>query len=68
MVLSPRAARLRAASAGDDYALLFTASLPPPQVTDRMTRIGQVVRGSGLQLIDADGAVPLPERLGWLHG
>ncbi len=65
---SDRAARLRAASAGDDYALLFTASLPPPQVTDRVTRIGQVVRGSGLQLIDADGAVPLPERLGWLHG
>jgi thiamine-monophosphate kinase len=63
-----RAARLRAASAGDDYALLFTASLPPPQVPDGMTRIGQIVRGTGLQLVDADGPVPLPERLGWLHG
>lgn len=65
---SDRAARLRAASAGDDYALLFVASLPPPQVADRVTRIGQIVRGSGLQLVDADGPVPLPERLGWLHG
>lgn len=63
-----RAARLRAASAGDDYALLFTASLPPPQVADRVTRIGQIVRGSGLQLSDSQGVVPLPERLGWLHG
>lgn len=63
-----RAARLRAASAGDDYVLLFTASLPPPQVADRVTRIGQVVRAPGLQLIDAQGPVPLPERLGWLHG
>ena len=65
---SDRAARLRAASAGDDYALLFTASLPPPQVSDRVTRIGQIVRGTGLQLVDADGPVPLPDRLGWLHG
>lgn len=63
-----RAARLRAASAGDDYALLFAASLPPPQVPDRVTRIGQIVRTPGLQLVDAQGAVPLPERLGWLHG
>ena len=65
---SDRTARLRAASAGDDYALLFTASLPPPQVADRVTRIGQIVRGSGLQLVDADGPVPPPEKLGWLHG
>ena len=65
---SDRTARLRAASTGDDYALLFTASLPPPQVADRVTRIGQIVRGSGLQLVDADGPVPLPEKLGWLHG
>lgn len=63
-----RAALLRAASAGDDYALLFTASLPPPQVADRITRIGQIIRGSGLQLVDAQGPIPLPERLGWLHG
>lgn len=63
-----RDARLRAASAGDDYALLFTASLPPPQTADSVTRIGQIVRGSGLQLINAQGPVPLPEKLGWLHG
>lgn len=62
-----RAARLRAAAAGDDYALLFAASLPPPHVADRVTRIGQIVRGSGLQLVDAQGPVSLPERLGWLH-
>lgn len=63
-----RAARLRAVTAGDDYALLFTASLPLPGVAGRVTRIGQIVRGAGLQLVDADGPVPTPEKLGWLHG
>lgn len=62
-----RSARLRAATSGDDYALLFTAALPLPPVPGRITRIGRAVRGAGLHIHDRSGAVPLPERLGWLH-
>jgi thiamine-monophosphate kinase len=36
-----RAARLFAATAGDDYQLLFTSSLPLPPVDCSVTRIGQ---------------------------
>jgi thiamine-monophosphate kinase len=71
-----RAARLRAATAGDDYELLFTA---PPGAGDGMavlaerldlplTRIGQCAAGAGLTLLDAQGPVPLPGRLGYEHG
>ena len=62
-----RAARLTAASAGDDYQLLFAASLPLPALPCAVTRIGSMVRGTGLQLSDRDGAIDPPERLGWLH-
>jgi thiamine-monophosphate kinase len=62
-----RDARLRAATAGDDYALLLTASKPLPQVADRVTRIGRVTEHDGLTLKDRDGFIPLPARLGWLH-
>lgn len=62
-----RAARLRAASAGDDYALLFTAALPLRQLPQRPHRIGQLVREPGLHLSDCAGPVPVPARLGWLH-
>jgi thiamine-monophosphate kinase len=71
-----RDSRLRAAVAGDDYALLFTASgtsevrllgiCEPFRV--RLTRIGSVANGTGLTLRDRDGAVPLPGRLGYEHG
>jgi thiamine-monophosphate kinase len=63
-----RVARLRAATAGDDYALLFTSSNPLPAVPGRITRIGQVKRGQGMRLFDRDGPVDLPQTLGWLHG
>lgn len=62
-----RAARLGAATAGDDYQLLFTSALPLPSLPCPVTRIGQMVRGSGIHLHDRDGAVPLPLELGWLH-
>jgi thiamine-monophosphate kinase len=65
---SDQTARLNAATAGDDYQLLFTSALPLPSLPCPVTRIGQMVRGSGIHLHDASGAVPLPERLGWLHG
>ena len=62
-----RAARLSAATAGDDYQLLFTSALPLPPLPCPVTRIGQMVRGSGVHLHDREGAVPLPLELGWLH-
>ena len=63
-------ARLRAATGGDDYALL--AALPPdfdplglslPSGTI-LARIGTLTEGEGLTLFDAAGEVPLPEQLG----
>jgi thiamine-monophosphate kinase len=68
-------ARLLAATAGDDYELLFTA--PAGRAAELLalsealglpfSRIGDSVPGSGLRL-SLDGApVPLPARLGWEH-
>ena len=60
-----RAARLRAATAGDDYQLLFaaTSALAVPA-----RRIGGFAEGTGLTLVDFDEPVPLPIRLGFEHG
>ncbi len=56
--------RLGAATAGDDYQLLFATDRPPPVAA---TRFGAFAAGAGLSL-HADGvAIPLPDRLGWLH-
>ena len=62
-----RAARLAAATAGDDYALL--AALPPdaPAIPGAV-RIGTFSAGSGLTLTDDGEPVSVPERLGYLHG
>lgn len=68
-----RAARLFAATGGDDYALLAAlpealapVSLPlPDQPT--LTCVGRLVRGSGLRLKDRNGELPLPESLGYEH-
>jgi thiamine-monophosphate kinase len=61
-----REARIAAATAGDDYQLLFAApagfDLPVPA-----TQIGRFSIGSGLSLMDAAEAVALPARLGFLH-
>jgi thiamine-monophosphate kinase len=68
-----RRARLRAATAGDDYALLAALaaefdplglSLPSGTI---LRRIGTLVDGAGLRLHDARGEVPLPEQLGYEH-
>jgi len=71
---SGRAARLFAATGGDDYALL--AALAPdldpglslclPSATIFGT-IGTITAGDGIELFDAAGDVPLPERLGYEH-
>jgi len=62
-----RGARLAAASAGDDYQLLFAA---PADIVLPVaaTRVGRFASGAGLTLHDGAGAVPLPARLGYLHG
>lgn len=70
-----REARLFAASAGDDYELLFTA---PPGAAPAifhlaeasgvpLSRIGRCVAGAGLVLLDAGEQLPLPGRLGYEH-
>ncbi|MEG3143118.1 thiamine-phosphate kinase [Sphingomonas sp. RT2P30] len=59
-------ARLAAATAGDDYQLLFAADpafVPPSPAT----RVGAFVAGTGLTVRDAGAAVPLPPRLGFEH-
>jgi thiamine-monophosphate kinase len=71
-----RAARLAAATAGDDYELLFAAR--PGQAGPLLalskslglsfTRIGGFEAGTGLALFHGGAPLVLPERLGWEHG
>ncbi|MEA3062740.1 MAG: thiamine-monophosphate kinase [Sphingomonadales bacterium] len=71
-----REARLAAATAGDDYELLFTAApergAEVLSIADRiglpLNRIGRVAEGSGLSVTHAGEAITLPPRLGWQHG
>jgi thiamine-monophosphate kinase len=71
-----REARLRAATAGDDYELLFAAPEASSarilaltgEVGLALTRIGTLAPGTGLQIFDGQGEVPVPERLGYEHG
>lgn len=60
-----RAARLRAATAGDDYQLLFAA---PASLAVPARRIGSFAEGQGLTITDGAEPVPLPARLGFEHG
>ncbi|MFT3977523.1 MAG: thiamine-phosphate kinase [Sphingomonas bacterium] len=57
---------LAAATAGDDYQLLFAAppgaALPVPA-----TRVGRFAQGKGLSLTRMGEPVPLPPRLGFEH-
>ena len=57
---------LAAASAGDDYELLF-AGPADARWPAAATRIGGFSPGSGLTLMRGDAAVALPARLGFLH-
>jgi thiamine-monophosphate kinase len=57
---------LTAVTAGDDYELLFT--LPPGTACPiHATRIGTISAGAGITLTQHGEAMPLPERLGYLH-
>ncbi len=55
---------LAAATAGDDYELLFAA---PADGDFPATRIGAFAPGTGLTLTRDDVAVPLPASLGYAH-
>ncbi|WP_448501164.1 thiamine-phosphate kinase [Sphingomonas sp.] len=61
-----RAARMAAATAGDDYELLF--ALPdgecPPVAA---TRVGRFAGGHGLSVFDREGEAPLPAAPGYAH-
>jgi len=64
-----RAARLAAVTAGDDYQLI--AAVPPERraaAAAHAVEIGRFDSGSGLDLHDRDGSVPLPDALGYEHG
>ena len=71
-----RDARLRAATAGDDYELLFAASpKASPAIHELadtlglgLSRIGGFRQGAGLTLTDDGGPVKLPGTLGFEHG
>jgi thiamine-monophosphate kinase len=68
-------ARLEAATAGDDYELLFAAEpgrtaqilALQDELELALSCIGTLSEGSGLSLTDAGEPVPLPPRLGWVH-
>lgn len=68
-----RAARLFAATGGDDYALL--AALPPDRdaltilkgTTVSIACVGELTKDGAFLLADDRGSVPLPERLGYEH-
>jgi len=66
-----RAARIAAATAGDDYELVFAwpAELTLPQLeTTTISIVGSFRAGEGLTLSDNGIAVPLPPKLGYEHG
>lgn len=57
---------LTAATAGDDYELLF--ALPPDKTPPvAATQVGRFDAGGGLRLVDGERTVPLPARLGYQH-
>lgn len=68
--------RLEAATAGDDYELLFAATPDrapailalSEEIGLPLTRIGGFTEGKGLALSDDGAPVPLPARLGFEHG
>lgn len=69
------ATRLAAATAGDDYQLLFAAS-PSMNATIRkiserlgvaISHVGTVGEGAGLALTHCGNAVAIPDRLGFTH-
>lgn len=59
--------KLAAATAGDDYELLFAAPAPPADI-EGIACIGRFAAGTGLELQRHGRPVPLPASLGHQHG
>jgi thiamine-monophosphate kinase len=67
---------IAAATAGDDYELLFAAPAGKAaailalaeEIGLSFSRIGRFAAGAGLSLADRGTPVPLPARLGFEHG
>ncbi|HKR18197.1 thiamine-phosphate kinase [Rhizorhapis sp.] len=59
--------RTAAATAGDDYQLLLAVP-PGTPLPLPVTIIGRFAEGQGLSLLNGRTLVPLPSRLGYLHG
>lgn len=59
-------ARMNAATGGDDYQLLLTAS-PETVLPIKVTKIGKCRPGSGISLVQQGERVGLPETLGFVH-
>lgn len=64
---SDQAAVLSAAAGGDDYQLLLAADAEA-HLPVAVTRVGGFAPGEGMSLTWNGIPVPLPDRLGWLHG
>lgn len=64
---SDQAAVLSAATGGDDYQLLLAADAEA-HLPVAVTRVGGFAPGEGMSLTWNGIPVPLPDRLGWLHG
>lgn len=59
-------ARLNAVTGGDDYQLLFAAD-PEALLPVNAHAIGIFTEGDGCTLTNDGMALPLPDRIGWLH-
>jgi len=59
-------ARMKAATGGDDYQLLLTAS-PETVLPVPLTRVGICQSGSGLKLHEHGERITIPEKLGYEH-
>lgn len=58
---------VRAATAGDDYEVAFTARSPITDAHTAVTRIGKVTKGSGIALLDTEGREIAVPRKGFAH-
>ena len=58
---------VRAATAGDDYEIAFTARAPIADAHTPVTCIGKVTKGSGIAMLDAEGREIAVPRKGFVH-
>lgn len=71
-----RTTRIAAATAGDDYELIFAAPVQADgavrvvaaRIGLRVEPVGRFALGTGISVHDGNGAIALPGRLGYEHG